>query len=228
MDDLRFKQAQKLIMESGRIKECKEVLNKPKEGIIDSKIFVNILTEMVELENYIYTSRPSHYLKKEDAKRFCEGIINIRNQLDDILADFGVLEKINLEGEIRGEADKYLILTTKSNFKKVLGKFNVDPQKIVVAGVPLTLEDMKKLNPQLPDHALASVRKKIGHVTNDIQRKTDQFNLDNILVVVEDDRTGQILIERALEKYNAKTICVDGLKDLTATEFYKMLKGLNG
>jgi hypothetical protein len=226
MDDLRFKQAQKLIMEAGKIKESKEVLKKPKEGIIDSKLFGNILNEMIGLEEYIYTSRPGHYLKKEEAQSFCEGIINIRNQLDDMLADFGVLEKINLEDEIREEADKYLILTSKSNFKKILSKFNVDPQKIVVAGVPLTLDDMKKLNPQLPDHALASIEKKIDHVTNDIQRKKEQFNLDKILVVAEDDRTGQILIERAKEQYNARTISVDVLKDVTAPQFYKMLKDL--
>jgi hypothetical protein len=226
MDDLRFKQAQKLIMEAGKIKESKEVLKKPKEGIIDSKLFGNIINEMIGLEEYIYNSRPGHYLKKEEAQSFCEGIINIRNQLDDILADFGVLEKINLEDEIREEADKYLILTSKSNFKKILSKFNVDPQKIIVAGVPLTLDDMKKLNPQLPDHALESIEKKIGHVNNDIERKKEQFKLDKILVIVEDDRTGQILIERAKQQYKARTISVDGLKDLTAPQFYKMLKGL--
>ncbi|HTX60706.1 MAG TPA: DUF2100 domain-containing protein [Methanobacterium sp.] len=226
MDEFRFKQAQNLIMEAGKIKETKEVLKKPQEGVLDSKLFGEILNEIIELEEYIYTSRPTHYLKKEEAQSFCEGMINIRNQIDEILADFGVLEKVNLEDEIRTTADQYLILTTKSNFKKALGKFNVDPQKIVVAGVPLTLDDMKKLNPHLPDHALASIEKKIDHVKNDIKRKKEQFNLENVLVVVENDKTGQTLVERAEEQYNARIIMVDVLKDLTAPEFLKMLKGL--
>jgi len=226
MDDIRFKQAQELIMEAGNVKKRKEVLKEPREGIIDSKLLGNIMTEMIELEEYVYTSRPTHYLKKDEAHWFCEGVINVRAQLDDILADFGVLEKINLEDEISELTDNYLIITTKSNFKKVLSKFNVDPQKIVVAGVPLTLDDMKILNPHLPEQALGSIEKKIGHVQNDIERKKEQFGLENTLVVAENDKAGKILIERAQDLYNAKSISLDGLKDLTPPEFLKIMKNI--
>lgn len=226
MDELRYKQAQKLIHEAGKAKTAKEVLKKPQEGIIDSKLFGKILNEMIDLEEFLYTSRPTHYLKKDEAQNFCEGIIAIRNQLDDILADFGVIEKMNIEEEIKTITDKYLILTTKSNFKKALTKFTVDPQKIVVAGVPLDVNDMKKLNPHIPDNALGSIEKKISHVKNDINRKKEQFNLENILVVTEKDKTGEILSLRAQELYNAKIISAGNLKDLNSAEFLKRLNGL--
>ena len=226
MDEFRFKQAQKLIHEAGKSKVTKEVLKKPQEGIINSKLFGKILNEMIDLEEFLYTSRPTHYLKKEESQNFCERIIAIRSQLDDILADFGVLEKRNIDEEIKSITDEYLILTTKSNFKKVLTKFTVDPQKIVVAGVPLQLDDMKMLNPNIPDNALGSIEKKISHVKNDIDRKKDQFNLENILVVVEEDQTGEILSLRSRELYNAKIISVDNLKDITAGEFLKHLNNL--
>jgi hypothetical protein len=226
VDELRFKQAQKLIYEAGKSKVVKESLKKPQEGIIDSKLFGKILNEMIDLEEYIYTSRPTHYLKKEQAQNFCQGIITIRSELDDILADFGVLEKMNIEEEIKAITDEYLILTTKSNFKKVLTKFTVDPQKIVVAGVPLQIDDMKKLNPNIPDNALESIETKISHVKNDIDRKKGQFNLENMLVVVEEDKTGEILSHRAQELYNAKIISAESLKDITTGEFLKLLNEL--
>ena len=226
MDKIRFKQAQKLISEAGKSKKPQEVLKKPKEGIIDSKIFGDILNEMIDLEEFLYTSRPTHYLKLKDAQDFCQQLIHIRNQLDDLLSDFGVIEKLNVEEEIKALSDNYLILTTKSNFKKVLTKLAVDPQKIIVAGVPLQIEDMKKLNPHLPDNALKSIEKKISHVKNDINRKKEQFNIENILVVVEKDKTGEILANRATELYSAKVICVEGLKDINASEFLKLLSGL--
>lgn len=226
MDKIRFKQAQKLITEVGKSKKSQEILKKPKEGIIDSKIFGDIINEMIDLEEFLYTSRPTHYLKLNDAQDFCAQLILIRNQIDDILADFGVIEKLNVEEEIKTLSDNYLILTTKSNFKKVLTKLAVDPQKIIVAGVPLQIEDMKTLNPRLPDNALESIEKKISHVKNDINRKKEQFNLENILVVVEKDRAGEILADRAEEIYSAEIISIEGLKDITAGEFLKLLSGL--
>ena len=226
MDKIRFKQAQKLITEVGKSKKTQEILKKPKEGIIDSKIFGDIINEMIDLEEFLYTSRPTHYLKLNDAQDFCAQIILIRNQIDDILADFGVIEKLNVEEEIKTLSDNYLILTTKSNFKKVLTKLAVDPQKIIVAGVPLQIEDMKTLNQRLPDNALESIEKKISHVKNDINRKKEQFNLENILVVVEKDRAGEILADRAEEIYSAEIISIEGLKDITAGEFLKILSGL--
>lgn len=226
MDKIRFKQAQKLITEVGKSKKSQEILKKPKEGIIDSKIFGDIINEMIDLEEFLYTSRPTHYLKLNDAQDFCAQIILIRNQIDDILADFGVIEKLNVEEEIKTLSDNYLILTTKSNFKKVLTKLAVDPQKIIVAGVPLQIEDMKTLNPRLPDNALESIEKKISHVKNDINRKKEQFNLENILVVVEKDRAGEILADRAEEIYSAEIISIEGLKDISAGEFLKLLSGL--
>ena len=226
MDEIRYKQAQKLIHEAGKAKTVKKVLKKPQEGIIDSKLFGKILNEMIDLEEFLYTSRPTHYLKREEAQNFCEGIIAMRSQLDDMLADFGVIEKMNIEEEIKTITDDYLILTTKSNFKKVLAKFTVDPQKIVVAGVPLDVDDMKKLNPHIPDNALKSIEKKISHVKNDIGRKKEQFKLENILVVTENDKTGEILSIRAQELYNAKIISLDSLKDVNAGEFLKRLNGL--
>lgn len=226
MDEFRYKQAQKLIREAGIFKGTKETLKKPQEGIIDSELFGNILNEMIDLEEFLYTSRPTHYLKKEEAQDFCEKVIFIRNQLDSVLSDFGVLEKTNAEDEIKTLSDKYLILTTKSNFKKVLTKFTVDPQKIVVIGVPLQVDDMKRLNPHIPNSALESIEKKISHVKNDIARKKEQFNLENVLVVSENDKPGEILADRARELYDAKTISLEGLKDLTAEEFLKLLSNL--
>jgi len=226
MDKIRYRQAQELIGKAGKFKGTKEVFKKPQEGIIDTKLFGEILNEMMDLEDYLLDSRPTHYLKKDEAQEFCEQIISIRKQLDSILGDFGVLEKADAEGDIKTLSDKYLILTTKSNFKKVLTKFTVDPQKIVVAGVPLEIDDMKRLNPNLPDAALKSIEKKISHVKNDITRKKEQFNLENVLVIVEDDESGELLAERVRELYNAQTITLESFKDITPEEFLKLLSGL--
>ena len=85
--------------------------------------------------------------------------------------------------------------------------------------MPLDPEDMKILNPNIPETALEPIKKKIKHVQNDIERKMDQFNLKNIIVLVENDKPGKVLGKRAEELYNARVISKNNLKDITVGEF---------
>lgn len=223
MEKLRYKQAQMLLEEAGKSKGTKEILKTPREGKIDLITFGEIIDNIIDLEEFLYTSRPTHVLDEENARIFCDQMIKVRDKIDDILADFGVIEKIDVEDEIKSLSEDYLILTTKSSFKKALTKLTVNPQRIIVAGVPLQMEDMKEINPQIPDNALESIKKKISHVKSDIERKKGQFDVEQVLVLVEKDKTGQILAKRAEELYNAKIISFEGLKDISAEELLEIL-----
>lgn len=223
MEKLRLHQAQQLIKEAGKSKvEC-EKLKSPKEGKINADLYGEIINELIEAEEFIYSSRPSHKLNENDSNQFCNKIIGVRNKLDEILADFGVIEKESVEEKIKKLSEEFLILTTKSSFKKSFSKFGVDPQRIIVTGVPLEVEDMKILNPKIPEAALEGISKKIEHVKNDIERKISTFNLDKIFVIVETDKAGEILSKRAKELYNAKIIAIDNLKDTTPEEFIDVI-----
>jgi len=105
----------------------------------------------------------------------------------------------------------------------MISKFGVDSQQILVAGVPLEVEDMKIINPQIPEAALGAISKKIEHVKNDINRKMDSFNLKKILVIVESDKASELLGKRAEEIYNADVITLNNLKDLTPEEFKNIM-----
>lgn len=225
MDKIRFKQAQTLLKEAGQSKKSTEKLKKPHEGTIDSVAYAEIINNIIETEEFIYSSRPSHKLLPEDAEEFCNHLIVIRNKIDDILAEFGVLEKENVEEEVKRLSEKFILLTTKGNFKKILTRWGVEPLRIVVAGVPLEAEDMRILNPKIPDTAIEPIKKKISHVKNDINRKMEQFNVQEILVVVENDKSGEILAKRAEDLYMAKVMKSDSLKDTDILEFKRALEG---
>jgi hypothetical protein len=219
MEDFRLKQAETLLRAAANNRSKNEVLKNPKEGSIDVNTYENIINNLLEAEEFIYSSRPHHKLNQEDATKFIEKIISARMEIDKILGDFGVLDKDNPKEEVKEHFKDYLFLTTKNNFKKTISKFGVDPQKIVVAGVPLIPEDMMILNPKLPDAALEPIKIKIQHVKNDIERKMDQFNLEKVIVLVEKDKSGELLGKRANEFYNAKFIAIDNLKDINIDEF---------
>jgi hypothetical protein len=219
MEEFRLKQAQTLLKDAAKSKKHEEKLKPTKEGFINVKIYEKILNDLFEAEEFIYSSRPSHKLEISQAEIFIGKITAVRNGIDEILSDFGVIEKNKSEEDVNEYSKDLLILTTKNSFKKAITKFGVDPQRIVVAGVPLDPEDMKILNPKIPETALIPIKKKIIHVKNDIERKMKQFNLKNIIVLVENDKPGEILGKGAKELYNARLITKENLKDITVEEF---------
>ncbi|NYB51889.1 MAG: DUF2100 domain-containing protein [Methanobacteriaceae archaeon] len=227
MNKIRFKQAQSLLREAGKSqKTSTEKLKPPQEGAINSAAYAEIIHKIIEAEEFIYSSRPQHKLLQEDAEEFCNHLIDIRNKIDQILADFKVLEKENVEEEVKKLSSQFIVLTSKGNFKKILTRWGVDPQRIVVAGVPLKAEDMQLLNPNLPETALEPIKTKIKHVKNDINRKMIDFDAKCLLVVVENDKSGEILAKRAEDLYNAQVIKKPNLKDVDVIEFTKSLKKL--
>ena len=223
MEKFRLHQAQLLIEEAGKSKTTSEKFKTPKEGNIDVKLFGEILDELIEAEEFIYSSRPSHKLNEQDASLFCDKILSVRGKLDNILMNFGVIEKESIEEEIKKLSEGILILTSKGNFRKMISKFGVDSQQILVAGVPLEVEDMKIINPKIPEAALGAISKKIEHVKNDINRKMNSFNLEKILVIIESDKASKLLGKRAEEIYNADVITLNNLKDLTPEEFKNII-----
>lgn len=224
MEKLRLHQAQQLIEEAGKSKIAEKKFKTPVAGKINSKLHGEIMNELLESEEFIYSSRPSHKLNEEESKVYIDKILNVRSKLDQILADFGVIEKESPEEEIKKLSGDILILTSKSNFKKVFSKLGVDSQNILVAGVPLEANDMKVLNPKIPETALGGIKKKIEHLKNDIQRKIDGRNLKKILVIIEADKASEIFGKRAEEIYNAEVIVLDNLKDLSPEKFKNILK----
>jgi hypothetical protein len=223
MDEFRIKQAQSLLRDAAKSKTGEEKLKSPREGTINVKVFEKVLKHLFEAEEFIYTSRPTHELDIETARLFTGKIIEVRTEIDEILSDFGVITKKDTEEDIKEYSKDLLILTTKNSFKKAITKFGVDPQRIVVAGVPLDSEDMKLLNPKIPEAALVPIEKKIAPVKNDIERKMEQFKLKNIIVLVENDKPGEILGNRAETLYNAQTVTKENLKDITVDEFIKIV-----
>ncbi len=223
MEKFRLHQAQLLIEEAGKSKTAGGKFKTPREGKINADLFGEVLNELIEAEEFIYSSRPSHKLDDQEAKLFCDKILSVRHKLDDMLADFGVLEKESIEEEIKKLSENFLIITSKGNLKKMISKFGVDPQRILVAGVPLEVEDMKIINPKIPEAALGAISKKIEHVKNDISRKMSSLDLEKILVIVESDKASELLGKRAKEIYNADVAILDNLKDLTPHEFKDVL-----
>lgn len=224
MEDFRFKQAQNLLEKSAINTGEDFKLKIPQSAHIDVKKFESIFKDIISAEEFIYSSLPFHDLSKEDANKFVEFLILARNNIDSILADFKVIEKKEEKLDISKLTKDILFITSKNNFKKVLKKLGVDVQRIIVASVPLDVEDMKEINPKIPEPALKGIKTKVQHIHNDINRKKQSLNPEKIIVLAEEDINGQLLGKRAKEHYNAITYLSNNLKDTSDIELIEILE----
>lgn len=219
-----MKQAQNLINKASEKNDKYIQFKKPKSGIINVKSLENSFKDIIRAEEFIYNSLPSHNLAAEEAELFTAYLLNARKNIDSILADFKVIEKEKDKVDISLLTSKTLFITTKNNFKKSLKKLGVDVQRIIVASVPLKIEDIKQINPKIPEPAIKGIEKKVEHIHNDIKRKISSLNPEKIIVLAEDDLNGQLLGKRAEEVYNASIYLNNNLKDLSEIELINILK----
>lgn len=223
MDKNRLNQAEHLIKKAGSINNSSETIKEPREGIINVKLFETALKDLMEAEDFIYSSLPSHKLNLDESKLFTRKMLDARENIQGILADFGVMEKVKTENKVSELSQGFLIVTTKNNFKKTLVKLGIDVKQILVAGVPLDIEDMKQINPKIPEAALNGISKKIEHINNDIKRKIEKMELKKILIIAEPDVSGELLGKRGKDLYQAQIALESDLKDLNADKLIELL-----
>ncbi|MDR2966633.1 MAG: DUF2100 domain-containing protein [Methanobacteriaceae archaeon] len=223
MENIRIKQAQNLIIKASEKNNQSIQFKKPQNGTINVEIFENLFKDIIHAEEFIYSSLPSHNLSNEEAKLFTDYIISARENIDSILADFKVIKEQGDKFDISLLSSNTLFLTTKNNFKKSLKKLGVDVQRIIVASVPLIIEDIEEINPKIPKNAIKGIEKKVEHIHNDIKRKINSLNPEKIIVLAEEDLNGQLLGKRAEEKYNALIYLNNNLKDISEIELINVL-----
>lgn len=224
MNNTRYKQAQDLILKSTKKQTGTLRLKEAEAGKIDTALHENALKNLIKSEEFIYKSLPHHDLSKEEATEYTKYLIAIRDDINSQLANFKVIEEEVEEVNLSDLTSEILFITTKNNFKKVLKKIGIDVQKIVVADMPLVLEDMKQINPKIPDAALKGIATKIEHIHNDIQRKIDSINPKKIIVIGEHDVNGELLAKRAEEQYNATSYLADNLKEITDLDIKNIIE----
>jgi hypothetical protein len=81
MDKIRFKQAQSLLLKAGKSQGTALKFKTAQEGTINSDRYADIINKIIETEEFIYSSRPTHHLLQEDAEQFCNSLIDIRIKL---------------------------------------------------------------------------------------------------------------------------------------------------
>lgn len=224
MNNPRNDQVQNIILKSTKKTSNTFRLKEAEEGTIDVKLFESCMKDLIAAEEYIYKSLPNHDLDKKDATAFTKYLIDARETINQQLANFKVIEQEVEEFDLGKLSSEILFITPKNNYKKSLKKLGIDVANIIVADMPLVIEDMKEINPKIPDKALKGIEKKIEHIHNDIKRKIESINPKKIIVLGEKDKNGELLAKRANEQYSAESYLNENFKDLNEIDIKNIIE----
>jgi hypothetical protein len=174
-----------------------------KPGKINVDEFKKAIYALIGADGFLYKKAPLHELNEEEAKKFCKLILKAEKHLNNVLKDFGFEFE---EKEI--DKDALYIVSNKKLFRKLKDK-NPDLNVICTEGM-LDVEDMKVINPNIPEKALEGIKKKIEITKNNIAKRIEKTKPSKVMVIVE-DKADELIHKRAKELYNADKINAEEL-----------------
>lgn len=188
-------------LQSSTSEKSKKTYKDAKSGKIDIDEFRKAVYTIIEADDYLYKKAPLHELNDEEAKSFCKLIMDAQKHLNNVLKEFG----FEFEEEINIDKNALYIVGNKKlmeNLKDIDPNLNV----IFTEGV-LTPEDMKEINPKIPEKALAGIKKKCEIINKQISKTISNIKPSRVIVVVEEgSRADELIYLRAKEYYNAEKV----------------------
>ena len=143
---------------------------------------------LIDIKLIIRETTPNYNLDDRTKDEFLSLLKNIYDKLNPIFSNY--LKKqilIDKEESFQEKKDKILdvfsegnyLLVTSNSAKKILKDLGADPRNIIVSGGPFFLEDYKKVNPNIPIHALKGIEQKCKRLREEIKNE-NWIELKNI------------------------------------------------
>ncbi len=177
-----------------------------KSGKINSDELKKLMYLLIEADDYLYKTAPTHYLTDEEAKEFCKLLFKSKNHIDNLLNNFGYSITTN---NFNIDLNTLYIVGNKKTVK-ILKDIEPNINIISTEGV-LEPEDMKKINPKINDKALLGIEKKCNITKNQINKLIDIVKpLNGVVVIVDENNIADELIYNSAKKYwNASKINIE-------------------
>ncbi|AEH06071.1 DUF2100 domain-containing protein [Methanothermococcus okinawensis] len=189
------------------ISESKSISYKDaKSGTINVDEFKKAVYAIIEADDYLYKKAPLHNLNDDEAKMFCKLVFQTQKHLNNVLKAFGFEFE---EGAQLDESALYIVSNKKllKNLKNKMPNLNI----ISTEGI-LEAEDMKVINPNMPEGALKGIEKKCNITKEQITKLINKLNPSKVIVIVDDsNKADELIYIRAKELYGAEKISIDDI-----------------
>ena len=150
---------------------------------------------------------PSYNFNENTEKAFLSSINSLYKNLQPIFSKYIKDEQFPKLGISKNDTKIVLLKTIKKNdvvlisansSKKKLQNIGVDPKYLIVTGGPLTVDDYKKINPNISDKTLQGIKNKCERLKNQIIG--ENWEDRKLIFVYERDNITDKLILNSLEE----------------------------
>lgn len=189
---------------------------------------LNALNSLIELKVLFRKSTPQYQLSEKMCEEFLTSLKNLKNLLNPIFVKYLAKKYLKQETESMEEKTKKItslsetrdqVLVSSNSAKKILKSLGIDPRHIIVSGGPLFFEDFKIVNPNIPDKALPSIKKKCERILEEL-KSIDWKNKELYFIYEKEDIGDSLILDKMnrvedLINKEVKTIALSSWDDLS-------------
>ncbi|TFG00431.1 MAG: DUF2100 domain-containing protein [Promethearchaeota archaeon] len=161
----------------------------------DIKAILSSIDILLDIKTYIRKISPLYELTDPYDKKIIKSLHTLQNELDPLFTTYLHNKEISIsefsednqkERIIDVLSEDNMALISSNSAKNILKDQGIDPRKLIVTGGPLFYEDYRKVNPNIPDHALKGIKKKCKGIMDSLEGR-DWKNKDLYFIYEEEN-----------------------------------------
>ncbi len=156
------------------------------------------LNALLVLWSIVRSSAPQLFLTGTDEKEFIENLLLVYRNISELVSSLKIeLNEDKLTTILSSlNSNETLVLVVSSSLMKRLIDAGVPRERLVSIGGPLTVEDLKALNPNLSEEAVKGVEARLKKFWNELERRARGIRTV-ILLLEKDNKVDRLIAERA-------------------------------
>lgn len=191
----------------------------------------------IDMEAMLEDEIPLEPLDLERMEGIGQALVELKEILKKTMIECGVLSKENerepnvissteeekVNHEITFQDEKILFVVARKQLLQALEDYPNHHIEVILTGGPLHAKYYKKMNPNLPDHAMANIEKKIAKIIKKIRNKSQDKEIVVIITEQGEMVDGFLANSRGLIQEetgkSTKIMHISSMKDITTGAF---------
>jgi len=170
------------------------------------KSILAAIDDLIEIKILIRKITPDYNLNDTLNKFFIEKLVDLHKNLQPLFSKY-LKEEFNLKtkksiNQLKEDIQDIIkngnfALVSANSSKKKLKTIGFDPRLLIVTGGPLFFEDYNKINQNISDNAIISIKKKCERILTQIE--TINWNHKDLIFIYDSNNTTDKLILKRID-----------------------------
>jgi hypothetical protein len=166
---------------------------------------------LIDVKNIFRQSTPNFALDEINFQKIKSSLIKLNGIITILNENFGIgsQSEKNYSMDLKKDVGNYFFIVNSQKNRKKLIDIGLDLEQILVTGGPIFENDIKILNPNIPDNALQNIQNKIQKFWKILQNKIQKGKFNKLILLLEENNVAdKILLNKKNEFESRLSISV--------------------